>query len=67
MILIKNFLKGVEMSNRNSDYQGWGIAILVFLGLAYMFFTFKTPGEVDREWMSEQYGHLEKGANNARK
>ena len=55
------------MSNRNFDYQGWGVVVLVFLGLVYMFLTFKTPGEVDREWMSDQYGHLEKGASNARK
>ena len=53
------------MSNRNSDYQGWGVAVLVFLGLVYMFLTFKTPGEVTREFIQEQ--EQLKAVDNARK
>ena len=55
------------MSSKKNNSFNWVVSLLFILFLVYFFFTFKTPGEVDREWMSEQYGHLEKGVNNARK
>ena len=55
------------MFSKKNDSFNWVVSLLFILFLLYFFFTFKTPGEDDREWMSEQYGHLEKGANNARK
>ena len=53
-------------SKKNSSFD-WVVSLLFVLFLVCFFFTFKTPGEVDCEWMSDQYGHLEKGASNARK
>jgi len=49
------------MSKKNFDYQGWGIGLIILVGLLYMFLGFKMPYEIDKEVNQQQV------VNNARK
>jgi|GEM_PF-3451074 hypothetical protein len=51
------------MSKRDTDYQGWGLGLIILIGLLYMFFSYKTDSEIMQEIMQEQ----QQGVNNARK
>lgn len=51
------------MSKKSFDYQGWGIGLIILIGLLYMFWGIKMPGEIDREFNQIQ----RQGVNNARK
>ena len=51
------------MSKRDLDYQGWGLGLIILIGLLYMFLSYKTDSEIMQEVMQEQQQAVE----NARK